>query len=462
MVTVFFILAIFAISYVASLALAVSDFELIRRGGWSRGPLHLIRDLVSPGVLGWFAAASPIGTWQSCLEGTSTAITGSLFAHPVFRYHVLNQGVLFLVSLSVAYWGLTHGRAERSITSKEVIDDAEVLSRRRKRWPFYLIDPLRRTQEIRDRQNPLYVKEKRVGVFSKGHMIVRVSYVGILFSIYLVYRVIADPGVRGLFGVSLLILSFLFLVIPLIASTGISREHEEGTMDLLRASPLTPRRIVWAKFLIVIRFLAVLGVGIVLMPIIFYAFPYLSDSMRETHLQTAVRVLPQLVSFTVLYAAVGVFCSTLWRRNIPAIVTTYGLFMLMNVFPWLLLGVMGLMDPRAPDLNVDLSREPPWIELWVSGPNAPRGVSFLGQGDSPDAAKPPVPASVLFVLKGVCPVISPYFYVALNRPRIGEYAHYFRAWDEWPVLITHAVLVLVLAGVILLAASWRLRTGFRD
>ena len=69
--------------------------------------------------------------------------------------------------------------------TEKVIDDPKELSRRRKRFPFYLIDPDRRKKLLADWMNPVYARELRSKAFGGGIWIFRGAYLCLSVSIIL-------------------------------------------------------------------------------------------------------------------------------------------------------------------------------------------------------------------------------------------------------------------------------------
>lgn len=301
-----------------------------------------------------FWSVSPVMAWVQHLArldlGSAAAakLNHSWLSDPRFVAHLIFQGALFLVSLWLAWRGFGHRIHERSGNAKAAISDPAELTRRRHRWPYYLIDPLRRAQAIGDRQNPVYVKEQRVGVLARPHVLIRVGYLCLPLS-----AVILSPFFEGdirklLQGPGAYILTLVMLIVPIFAATALSREREEGTMDLLRTTPLRPGQIVCAKFLITLRFAAVMILGLLFMPLLVRLIatlyhPRLWDGgaaflggLWDNFLLPAGRLGVTLFSFSAFFIAVGIYFSSRQRRNMGAITVTYLTLALAAFLPFFL------------------------------------------------------------------------------------------------------------------------------
>lgn len=129
--------------------------------------------------------------------------------------------------------------------NEAVIDDPGLLERRRRTWPYYLLDPLKRPRPIEDNANALAVKEFRWGFLGRETNMVRTFYitaiVGTIISLFLV-ALEADVYPYMLFLMCL----YVVLVPALLANT-FTKEREQANLDMLRLSLVVPRDIVRGK-----------------------------------------------------------------------------------------------------------------------------------------------------------------------------------------------------------------------
>ncbi|MBI1785495.1 hypothetical protein HYR69_10160 [Candidatus Sumerlaeota bacterium] len=366
--------------------------------------------------------------------GSAVSLSG-LLGTPALRMHLGFQAFVFLSSAWVAWRGLIRKEVERAAVAKRIVDDKAILERRRKRWPYYLIDPLRRAQEIGDRENPVFVKEKRVSNLAKPHVLIRICYVGLFLSIISLFAVFQEQPLEAAKFVALWTISFVIACAPILASTSVSREREENTLDLLRTSMVTPWGIIWAKFSIALRFLAYLCASFVLLPILLglsVSLLYPSEQWGTRLVSTFlafVKIIPFLLSFSALYAAVGIYCSSKSRKNVTAIVSTYGWSGVFLLFPLLLTWFSAI------------------IEAWWYRDRRRDWLSPL----------------LISIRDWAGPLLSPYYYFSDGfRSRYSDGRHNFANWDSWGQIAVHTLLMLGLTGAILKLAEWRLKRSVRQ
>ena len=77
----------------------------------------------------------------------------------------------------------------------KIVDDVRVLEARRKNFPYYLIDPLRRRPMIADARNPVLVREVRSGVLRRMTVSIRLFYASVA-----TFCVISIVGPLMMFG----------------------------------------------------------------------------------------------------------------------------------------------------------------------------------------------------------------------------------------------------------------------
>lgn len=133
------------------------------------------------------------------------------------------------------------------------IDDDAALRVRRRRFPFYLVDPLRRRPPIRDGANPVFVRESRHGLGLRVAGGIRVLLITAILS-GLPLLILAWPGWGSIIGpdnelrLAMLVetVGILLLVQVLVAGI-LAKEREGGHFDALRMTLLTPRAIIAGK-----------------------------------------------------------------------------------------------------------------------------------------------------------------------------------------------------------------------
>ncbi len=131
------------------------------------------------------------------------------------------------------------------------VDDEALLATRRKRFPYYLIDPLKRKKQIEDGQNPVFLKEFRWGMLGRLSFLVRASYAALLLNVLVVSTLLiatASTRMYDSMSVLYLILTCLSCLIGagFLANT-LTKEVEQHNLDMLRMTLLTPRQIILGK-----------------------------------------------------------------------------------------------------------------------------------------------------------------------------------------------------------------------
>lgn len=371
------------------------------------------------------------------MESSSSNAFVALMNDVFLRAHLGLQFVLFTASAALAWIGLRRWDPDKQVGAEEIVheSDAAQASAKPKRWPLYLIDPLRKRQVIHDRENPIYVKEKRVGALAKPAVMLRMGYAVLLFSFIPVFTVVGKPeSAEAMRGLAVLTVTFILFFIPILAGSVISKEREEHTLDLLQTTAPSPFTIVWGKFLAALRFIGFVGTSVIILPLllrmsvaIFQHFRFgggflLRPSDVAASTLDFLRILPFLVAFSALYTALAILCSSMARKSAAAIATSY-----------LLIAIFVLL-PLAEGPFARMSRE-------------------LFGADTGDAY--PLPA-VLFsgALTYVGPVLSPFFYFTSDRPLGAE--HFFAQWQSWGLIGLHLALMLSLVAITLWLAARRL------
>ncbi|HUT24808.1 MAG TPA: ABC transporter permease subunit [Sumerlaeia bacterium] len=343
---------------------------------------------------------------------------GAFGAH--FVLYLFFMLAVFAVACVCAWHGLTQTDSTRPTVALHVIKDPRVLRDRRRTWPYYMIDPLARNEEIGDRRNPVFIKEQRVGGLARVDVLIRLGYGAVFASIVLTSAMGFRGDIEAFSFFAKWMVALIALFVPVVSATAISKEREEKTMDLLMSSLVSPRRIVWAKALIPIRFFLALALVSLIFPGLIQVsmhtlYPsWTAGSRLSTPMVALAKVAPMMLAFGVLYAAAGVFCSSLCKRNISAIVSTY----------LLVLAMMGA--PLLVDLLFEMLRGTPT--------SLARGVALAYEA--------------LGRLRDyVCPLISPIHYFGRKVNPLGDFG--FGSRDSW-ASIGLSVCIMAAASVALL------------
>jgi len=356
------------------------------------------------------------GSWG---QGGWEASSG-LFWGVQFLFFLFVMAVILIVAALAAWHGLARTDSMPPIVPKPVIADPVVIRQRRTEWPYYLIDPLARNQEIRDNESPVFVKEQRTGAMARLDVLIRLGY-GAIFASLVVSCVAGSSGDFRTFSVIAGWMTLLIsLFVPILSATCFSREREEGTLDLLQSSLLSTRAITWAKFRVSVRFIVFLVLVSWIIPVLMQTSIAVSGRGSKWSAPTgaAIKLAPMMFAFGVLYAAVGVLVSSWCRRNLTAIVSAYAVMAGLMFAPFAL-GFGAEMLGAAPDSTAG-------------------GLGVL-QG------------ALLNLRETVGPVVSPFHYfLTAIESRSGDA---YPAHAQWGFVLRHAGFVLLLSAMCVEAAA---------
>ncbi|QDT08507.1 ABC transporter permease [Planctomycetes bacterium K23_9] len=161
------------------------------------------------------------------------------------------------IASSVVFALLTLSRMNYRIfdrsRSQGIITNDRTLASRTFRRLFYLVDPQRRKAGIPWYMNPIMVKEFRSRRFGRSQWLIRLVCVCAVISMVLTFLAATSVTAWGVDSIGgLLVLMQVMLVVllaPSLASGLISSERDGGGWELLRATPLSPLKILSGKML---------------------------------------------------------------------------------------------------------------------------------------------------------------------------------------------------------------------
>lgn len=148
---------------------------------------------------------------------------------------------------------------------------------------------------------------------------------------------------------------FAFLYTPLITMGIVSRELETGHISLTLSSPATPRQMVWGKYIALAAFYSLFFLVLVLC--IVFTSLYVGQVDWPAWIVGALSFYALLLT----YAAIGLFISTLTRRQLVAAVVTFGV---LGVLVYI--GFLGQSFPLLSGINY-------WLEITSR-------MDYLGRG----------------------------------------------------------------------------------
>jgi ABC-type transport system involved in multi-copper enzyme maturation permease subunit len=209
-----------------------------------------------------------------------------------------------------------------------VVDDPAQLAKRKLRFPFYLIDPMRRRGHIPNWINPIFARELRAQAFGGGLWIFRCAYLCLAGSMVLMVLVAGNLAMGSpdlIRSVAVVFqLGLIVLVVPALTVGAITQELERGNLDLLRQTRLTAWQWLSGKLLTAAVFVLFVVVGAV--PLWFSIY-YLQTNTLEQIL-VAWRIIGSTIGLTLL---AGLFGSALARRTAVATGIAYGTLAALTV-----------------------------------------------------------------------------------------------------------------------------------
>ena len=207
----------------------------------------------------------------------------------------------------------------------------------------YLVDPQRRKSGIPFWLNPVMVKEFRTRKFGRLHWLLRLTALGAVISLLL--TVVAATGTvnwgveRIAASMVLMQIGFLLLLGPSLGANLIASEVESGGWQLLRASPISPWRILSGKLL---------STFLTLLLLLFATLP---GYVMMSYIQPAVggqvgNVIISLLIATVMVTIISACVSAYSKTSAVATATSYAI--LLTLFAGTLLVWLGRGNPFGP------------------------------------------------------------------------------------------------------------------
>lgn len=254
-----------------------------------------------------------------------------------------------LASLSIAaffgfltVWHIHPIRLEQSRPAGKVLKNYRGNILRRM---LFLVDPNKQKASIPRWMNPILVKEFRTRKFGRLHWLARIVAFCMIASLAL--TILAATGTVswgvGQIAVALVLmqLSLLLLIGPSLGANLIAAEVESGGWTLLRASPISPLRIMSGKLIsVLLTMLLVLFATLPGYVVMSYIQPTLSGQVYNV-------VLSLLVAVG-LIVSVSACVSSFTRSTALATLTSYAI--LLSLFAGTLLIWLARDKPFGPDL----------------------------------------------------------------------------------------------------------------
>ena len=140
----------------------------------------------------------------------------------------------------------------------------------------------------------------------------------------------------------------LVALAPTFIATTFSKEHEWGNWDSLRMTLLTPRDVVWGKFVGALHALTLPTAALLI-----GTLPFLESVIRYPSAIDAFASSILLCGTCLIYVtALSIFTATRFERSLSALIATYGAGLLALVIgPMIIMLFAGVLTRRSPDLG---------------------------------------------------------------------------------------------------------------
>ena len=261
---------------------------------------------------------------------------------------ILYQIVLGLFFFLLARRILIRPPKPPKVETRKPIDDHRILEQRRKRFPYYLVDPLRRKKPIEDRRNPMLVKELRWGFLGRADWLIRVFYGALilyLFAGIIVATEIGHVSIGSTIPFIVVQMVLTILATPPLLANSLPKEYEMGNMDFLRSTLLTPHEIVLGKVFagsinLAPLFCASLCAGI------FMLFGTLIGMLKEDFVYL-ITGYGSLAACVILSLGMSMFASLSTKRTSTSLALGYGLTIMVYLgIPFLTLMLTMWLAPE--------------------------------------------------------------------------------------------------------------------
>jgi ABC-type transport system involved in multi-copper enzyme maturation permease subunit len=268
---------------------------------------------------------SPIPALLQLVGDATPGATGAIEPMDLIQRYVVSAMVLSLVGSLICIQRLNYSLMDRS-RAQGLITDERSASLRVARRVMYLVDPQKRKSGIAWFLNPIMVKEFRSRQFGRLHWLLRMVAGCAVLSLLLTLATTMgtlDWGVEKVGAIMIVAQVGLILVLtPGISGAMIAGELESGGWNMLRATPLSTRRVLTGKLMSVAITLALVlcaslpGYGIIMV-----IKPVLQTQVAQVVVSLALTAtVAMLTSATV---------SSFFRSTAAATTVSYGLLIFL-------------------------------------------------------------------------------------------------------------------------------------
>lgn len=142
-------------------------------------------------------------------------------------------------------------------------------------------------------------------------------------------------------GLALFELLLILFITPALTAGAISSERENLTYEMLVATPLKPRAILWGKLISAMSYVLLLVVAAIPLASLVFIFGGVAPA-------DALKALLMLVATAITFGVVGLFFSALTGRTVRATVLSYSFLLLISVGTLFLYVAWGIIQNAEP------------------------------------------------------------------------------------------------------------------
>ncbi len=270
-------------------------------------PFASMMSVVQPQI--WLSAGERVVSWDAWLYFPALAGAGTVLA------------VLFLL------FQISRPPSVKARSRDVLVSGAKQVIKRKLKFPFYLIDPMKRKRQIGRLVNCIFEKERRSRMFGNLTYIVRGMYACLIISLALTILSCSHLGVRHLDFLVVIAMAFqlgiVILVVPALSAGSVTQEIESNNLEMLKMTPLSAWTIVSGK----IQYAALMLIFLLISCApIWFMLGYVEA--LSGNLLPAAAILAATVAFSI---SCGTACSTFSRRTSTATAVTYSIVLFVSV-----------------------------------------------------------------------------------------------------------------------------------
>ncbi len=225
---------------------------------------------------------------------------------------------------------------------ENLIRNRDILSVRKRRFPYYLIDPLKERSMIGRFDNPVSVKELRNSTLGKAKWMLRGMYLCFIFSMVMIGLASGSMGVWSPDAIKLVAICFqlglVILIGPSLTSGAITNEKEQGNYDMLRMTLLRPHTVIIGKLVVPLRQMLLLVISTFPM----FGMLWYLDFYSITRVGICLSIILTALIFTL---TCGIFTSAFSRTTASATAWAYGIVSILSIFNLLVFFIRDRLSP---------------------------------------------------------------------------------------------------------------------